>query len=166
LKKVLIIFLAILLLLQSGGLFHTLKINQILIKLAQNTILKYAAQDSETLTLSIDEYLRCKINNNEILYNEKMFDIVSKDVVKNNVILKVVQDDFEIEISNFIKKFVSKEKRNDDNIALSYLLHLIYIPTSFIFKFQSDILAKSAKGYIVKNLSDLMLKIELPPPKG
>lgn len=163
-KKVLIIFLSILLLLQSGGLFVSLNFNQLLVKIAQNG-LKYTSENTLTLSLTPDEYKRCKLNKREILYQEKMYDIVSENAEKNCIILKVVQDNFEIEIANFIKKYLSKNKKSDDNIALSSLMHLCYLQSYNLFMFKSEILVETTKGYIQKNISDYLLKIELPPPE-
>lgn len=92
------------------------------------SVLNDPATEFGILTLSVDDYKKCKQDKDELCIEGKMFDIKSVQVNGDNVIVYAVQDHKEDEIKGRIKKSL-RSNHSDSKIPqpLVELLTLYYI---------------------------------------
>lgn len=88
------------------------KIQQCAIKADMRSKIKDSNLDLFQIKLPIEVYNKSMIDDNEITFQGKMYDIKSIKIVQNQVYLLVLLDTFEQEIINKIKSFFSETSDN------------------------------------------------------
>jgi len=116
------------LLLQTGGMISCYQVQQYTWHRHMRSVLNDPATKFGILTLSVDDYNKCKQDKDELCIEGKMFDIKSVHITGDKVIVYAVQDDKEDNINGKIRKTLHGN-RGDSNIPqpLIELLSLYYI---------------------------------------
>ena len=168
LKKVVYIFLLLLLVLQSGGLFLVLKSEQYAAQISMQHRIMNDTVSAEILTLSCRDYEKSLVDRKEIYYHGRMYDIRSMEKTGDSVRLVAVHDVKEGNILKKIKKLFpdNNTKHRQAPKHLMHLMTLNYIafgvhPDDLILHFQ--ILKKfSVAEHIISGNPEVLT----PPPKS
>jgi len=129
--------------------------------------LKNDATKFQTITLSLADYKKSKINSHEISIDGKMYDVKSVTFRGNKVDLACINDREEENILKDLKDFASRSSKSNSNLPnqIQQLLTLNYItPEAKEFYFIPIVAAHiflSSNPGIVSNDTD----ITTPPPK-
>lgn len=121
----------------------------------------------QKMTLSLDEYHKCKINSREIFVAGKMYDIKSITFIDDEVELLVIHDSKEDGVLKKMKEFVNRAKQPKNDFANKWrkLLSLNYLSA---YKDELSFIPFHAINvFHVKktNLASLDLDISTPPPQ-
>ncbi len=127
-KRVNILLLLLALFLQSGGLllvFHTMKHTA---KREMKDLIAAKNVKLETLTISLAEFNRCRIDAREIRLKGKMYDIISSSLSSDSLLeLIVVHDTKEEKMIRHIDN-LAKESTSKGHQAQNLLTRLMFIP--------------------------------------
>jgi hypothetical protein len=153
--------------LQAGGILFIYTVRQYSVQKEMEEVLNSAETQFETITLSISEYQKSRVNAHEISLDGEMYDIKSLTVKGNVVELRAVHDSKERNILKGIKDYSNQTNHPDKNLPnqLQQLLSLNYIANAggklcIIPSSSINIFAFSDPA-IVSNNAD----ISTPPPK-
>ena len=166
-KKVLFISVLAIILLQSCGMILFFQIQRNVIQNKMQFSLENSESKFEYLNFSLSNFNDCKINSHEIIYNGIMYDIKSKKISGDNVLLKVLADSAESGLIQKIKNYFGIDNKRDSGIPekITKLFSLIYIIPSINFTVLlnnvNQNLFFSFSESIVNNFSDILI----PPPK-
>lgn len=166
LKKIRLILLAVILLMQSGGmlLLHQMQIG--LVKYEMRQMLS-RTERSEKFIFSLSEYQMSKINEREILLNGKMYDVKSAVIAGNVVEVLAIHDTKEQSIIGKISEEICRGTCQDKRLPeqLVKLLVLLYnCPQT-----DSGLLAQIVCPCVFPAFSDCLVAqasdIPSPPPE-
>ena len=123
------IALAILCLLQSGGLLFLHQFSQCIARLEMKQVLRDPETRYEKITVSIHDFEEGKINADEMVLHGKMYDIKAFHTTGNQVEILAVWDPKEERLVEKIKKLIGLNSWYDSKMAnqLFVLLSLVYI---------------------------------------
>jgi hypothetical protein len=157
----------LLLIMQSGGLFMVLKMQQYAAKAVMQSSISCEANISRHLRIYGDDYIKSIVDNKEIFYQGKLYDVISMAKGADSVDLTVIQDEKEGSIFKRIKYlFTSSEDSNKKTPQeLIRLLSLDYLQTSHPYisiVFYPYITYKTpfVEGVIIRST-----EVFLPPPE-
>lgn len=163
-KKYSTFFIALLILLQTVGLYHLSYIQHPFFK--QKSQSKANTELIKTVTISIAQYQAAVLNDKEISLNDELYDILSAEFKNNTVLLKLYKDadekNFTIKIKNLIKKQQSKKNKSilKPKILLSYSKPNKY--NLHQLQYFNNLLEVS---YSRTKIKDVFISIQSPPPE-
>jgi hypothetical protein len=101
------------------------------------------------------------VDKNEIRWHENLYDIVSKKESGNNVILKVIKDNYETELINWFDGLPNKKET--ENNFMKFIFSVFIIPaSSFKFKIEEFFRQIFKTPFIKYSFSLVILS---PPPQ-
>jgi hypothetical protein len=110
LKKLILFGLLFFLLLQAGGLLVVFRLQQQIIRNRMARMIESEPSNTESLTISLEEYEASRVDRREILYKGHLFDIVSIQYTQNGVELKVIPDYREEAVAGKVRILEEQEK--------------------------------------------------------
>lgn len=162
--KVGILFLTILILLQSGGILLVCRLEQGLIKFSD----KGNGKKIEYIVLSKKEYNKPRPDENEIVYNNTLYDITGIIESGNEITLSVINDDEEAEVIDMIKCLMNESSPSNPDQA-NTLFKFIKLVYSFSpFELNKFSLATLPPTYFNAKFSlvEFSCSTNTPPPQG
>jgi hypothetical protein len=102
--------LLFILLLQAGGLLVVFRLQQNIIRHRMARIIESEPSNTESLTISLEEYKDCRVDRREICYKGHLYDIVSLQYTQNGVELKVIPDTREEAIAGKVRLLEEQDK--------------------------------------------------------
>lgn len=163
-KKYSTFFIALLILLQTVGLYHLSNIQHPFFK--QKSQHKANSKLIETVSISIAQYNTAVLDDKEISLNDELYDIISAEFKNNTVVLKLYKDtdekNFTVKIKNLIKKQQSKKNKSvlKSKILLSYSK-----PTKYNLHQLQHFNNLLEVNYSRKKIKDVFISIQSPPPE-
>jgi hypothetical protein len=103
LKKLILIGLLFALFLQAGGLLVAYRFQQHLIRARMARMIESESPHTEMLSISLEDYLACRIDRREIRFKGSLYDVVSLKYTDEGVELKVIRDSQEEEVAAKIR---------------------------------------------------------------
>lgn len=165
-RKLLVVFVASVFLLQSAGVFVILEIQKWYSKFVQ-IIEILQTEESETLTMSAQEFQQCKINRWEMFYNDEMYDIKSVKKSGNQCVVKAVPDVKEKQVVKKIGDIFSKQEKNrrkQSNYPIFAFHSVCFLPLGHHTFFVYPKLVNKSYPLAVP-IKLLFISIPSPPPK-
>lgn len=159
--------LLFLLMLQSGGLFVAYKMQQYAAKYAMQQSIRKSTSIVETLSMSRSEFAKSLVDNKEIRYKGKMYDIRSMSILNDSVHLMVVHDTKEENILKKIKNLFSDHHSQKNKVpqVLIQLLSLDYIQHTVNLNPFITHHVVSLNHHFSENILSQNSEILLPPPE-
>ncbi len=154
--------------LQSGGLFIVLKLQQYSAKYAMQQKINTAKTNFEYLTLSQNDFQKYRIEKKELFYQSKLYDIKSIEVCNDSVKLSLIRDSEEENVFKKIKKLFATDQNHSKKLPdmLIQLLHLDYVShTCITVPHRIHFSITRNQGYnasLLTPVSDILL----PPPES
>jgi hypothetical protein len=132
LKRTINVGLLLLLMMQSGGLYIALKIQQYSAKVVMQHTISHNEAPAIHMTLSLSDYMKSLVEKNEIFYRGKMYDIKTRIFSVDSIDMMVIHD---VKEGNILKKVKKLFAHNNDlqktfPEVITYLLSLNYIRTN------------------------------------
>ncbi|MEP7197078.1 MAG: hypothetical protein ABI851_11220 [Saprospiraceae bacterium] len=152
---------------QYGGLLLFYQIKQCFIQYEIQLALENDSTQFQKLTLTLDDFQKYKINENEVSINGKMYDIKSIAISSDKLELIVINDEEEEDLIDKIKKTTSSANRQNNTIPnkLVDLLSLNYISSTSLL----NLLLNNAQQAIFNSVNDIIIsyksEISTPPPE-
>jgi hypothetical protein len=121
----------------------------------------------EQLTLSYSDYVKSIVDDNEICFQGKMYDIKSMSFKNDSVCLVAINDIEEEDILKKIKKLFAADQSQKNKIpdSIIQLLSLDYILQPGILNHNVTSFSISVKYSYSENIIEQKSDIILPPPK-
>ncbi len=167
LKKTLYISLLVLLIMQSGGLFVVLKMQQYTAKAIMHNQIRRSGNDIQHLRLCESDYNKCIVDNKEIYYKGKRYDVVCLTKAGDSIDMSVIHDEKEGNVVKRMKDFFAKSDDGSKKTPqeLIRLLTLDYLQTahpdiSIVFYPFTTYKSPFIEGLIMRNT-----EVFLPPPE-
>jgi hypothetical protein len=159
--------LSVLLLLQAGGLLLFYEVEQVYARWEMAEAMEEASLPQEQITLTAGEYNKCKIGDDELRLNGKMYDIRSVKKVDGKVIVTAVCDEYEGRVLDRISRVLMGHDDGGKAIPspLLELLSFVYlVPASYTIPFH---FFESTEAFSYVNVTVLSRQgaILVPPPK-
>jgi hypothetical protein len=157
----------VVLLLQGGGFMFLLLFQQLALKAEMHAEIQNGSLKLEQIELSLSDYQNALVDDGELSLNDKMYDIKSKVVINDRVLLTVVNDIREENIIQEMKDFLRRTCRNNKSLPerSTQLFLLSYIGashTGILFSnFCSDLPATDHSILFV----NISAEVFTPPPK-
>jgi hypothetical protein len=166
LKKIIAIFLLVVLLFNCAGGLWIFKFQQQFNYWQVQQELE-SSQHLAVLNLNIDDYEKSKTGENEISLNGKMYDI-SSAFVKGNMVLLVCMEDLAEDnlIDSFNEQDEKKSKQGGSDLQLLKFLSLVYIETRQIHTLHFSDADKLYFSAYNRFYSPTVIAVESPPPKA
>lgn len=163
-KKYSTFFIALLILLQTVGLYQLSYIQHPFFK--QKSQRKANSELTKTVSISIAQYRAAILDDREISLNNELYDIISSEFKNNTVLLKLYKDtdekNFTVKIKNLIKKQQSKKNKS---IVKSKFLFGYPKPEKYNLhqlQYFNNLLEVS---YSRKKIKEVFISIQSPPPE-
>lgn len=164
LKKITISFLVTLLCFQTLGIYYFFNSQHKLFK--EKIISKTEKSFVQKITLSLTDYENNLLDDHEIKFENKLYDIIEKKINGEIVELKVISDDDE---KSFNSKYKNQSKKNSSNKGKQFYKTNLYnyfsenskLNTSYIICYNRKILVK----YNLKKIKLISREITIPPPE-
>ncbi|MFK7001346.1 hypothetical protein [Flavobacterium oreochromis] len=165
-RKIILLMLAIIILMHAGVVSSFFEIKQDFLK--SKILENYSENDCFTIKLSLKEFLRRKISDNEIIINKEFHDIIEIKTLHQSVVLKLISDRIEKSYLNKTKDYKEKSsagaKSKNNNLKIKFLY---CDPVADFFLVTNNIVCDIQKLYIndLKVYLENEQGIESPPPE-
>ncbi len=160
-------FLLTILLLQAGGMFLIYKMQQYYVQCEMKQSLTNNRTQFLKIIISLRDYQKCKINADEVIIKDKMYDVKSVRLSVNNVELLVINDSKEENILKKMMEYTTSTKHPDTDF-LNYLNRLLSVSYLFQETYCNFVIYPSSVDnflQLTKNIISTFVEIPSPPPK-
>jgi hypothetical protein len=164
-KSVPAVLLIVILALQSGGMLLLLKLKQELIRFEMSSIIEMDAEQLEILTLSKEEFETCRLGRREIVYQNKLYDIVSWSASDGEVSVVAYNDSNEKNILEHIKEVASNTGNHTHGLRNIKIVLFNFVQPEFAGLFHDNSFIKVYFSNPRNDIPASGLKIPSPPPK-
>jgi hypothetical protein len=139
LKKPICIFLILILFLQIGGVLMIYKLELSYAQYNMSIKLESSSATYEVLRMPTIQYKESLIEENEICFNGKMYDIKSVRILSDSIELIAINDVYEEKILEQIKGFIKRLNNSHSEIPVHFkrILLISYIITVASFNFDA-----------------------------
>lgn len=110
--------------LQAGGLLLVYRLQQHCIRMRMARIIESELAVTETLTISLEDYMACRIDRREIRFNGSLYDVVSLKYTDEGIELKVIRDSQEEKVAARIKCMEDQAKSRPNQDLPDHVLKL------------------------------------------
>ncbi len=167
LKKISLILLLAIIILQAGGVLFVYQVQQHQVKLQAKHNLNEKGTHFQKLVLTLAQFNQSAINLNEIEFGDAMYDIKSMTVSDGKVTLLVLSDTKEKEIVDHIKNQTNQTTNSKNKLPnlLEKVLDVTFLCSSYDFDFKFIELSDKVYSSCVVCLQSQPCEIASPPPK-
>jgi hypothetical protein len=165
LKRILYLFVIILLFFQSGGMLMFYRMEQQIQQYKMKRVLESEKSHLQHFTLSMNEFLNSKLSGEEILIKGRMYDMKSYSFHGNTVIIVAMHDNAEELILKAIKKALKAGDRQDNGLLVK-IVKLLTLDYSIPYSFQIPALLHRMQNLflIFSEIIDSRIPDILTPP--
>jgi hypothetical protein len=167
-KRFYAIFFFSLLLINGCGfyVYYIIQLGKIKSEMRQALKLLPAAS-LEKLTLSLQDYLRSKVEEHEIKVNGKMYDVARIKVSADSVAVFCIHDEKEDNLIAFVAEIISKPLKNKNAMpnAIQQFITLLFLPPANEWYFEGKVFKNDLTGYNFSIQEALPIHFS-PPPWG
>ena len=166
-KKFTLISLLVLLMLQSGGLFLLLKLEQQFVKREMETELNEDSDRLTPLSLSLEEFSQCRLNNHELKFHGNMLDFKIVGYNHNTVSLLVLNDTEEDSIIHHLSTFnkLTQKQQNKLPQHMVKLMKQCFLFEKSTFSPENDCNFRVINREVIADIIFGDQEINSPPPK-
>jgi hypothetical protein len=163
LRRFLSIFFLVVIITQSFGLLLYYETNQAILKFSR--LERINLENKTTLVLSFDEYIHSLKEENEISYNQKMYDVIERTFIKEKVKIICVKDLKEDHLlKSILGLFNPKNKKEENTLSKIFkLIKLSFVDTIYKLNFITEFSPKDEIIYLFKEYF-YFTSIANPPP--
>ena len=157
----------ILLILQFGGILIVFNIKQVIVQHQMKEKMENESSKFENLTLTTNQYKKCRINSKEIYFNGKMYDIKSIAFVGDSVKIMAIDDIEEKKIMDIIKMLSNKANDQNKNLPsqIQYITLLQYISPNSELEFLAPCFQIKIFYQAVFDFKSNKPEVQTPPPR-
>jgi hypothetical protein len=175
LKRILSIFLVLLIVFNTGGFFFVyFQLGNYFKEMAFNKINDYVPLDRlELIKINInstafnDDDIFDRVNDKEFSYYGRMYDIYKEDISNDTLYLYCVSDENEDIINNAITIYINEKKSDNSNSAISNIIKIFITialtPKSIEYNYLNTY--KSISNQIHISYQNIFIDIPDPPPR-
>jgi hypothetical protein len=157
----------VILLLQGGGFVFLLLFQQMALKAEMHSEILKGDLTFEQLSMSSADYQRALVDEHEISWKGKLFDVKEIVVLHNRVVLTVVNDTKEENILRELKEFLHRSCRNNKSLPerSAQLFLMSYIGSSYAGVHFSNFCCDLSSIHLPDFFVNSTVEVFTPPPK-
>ena len=167
LKKISLILLLTIIILQAGGVLFVYQLQQHQVKLQVKRDLIGKGTHFQKLELTLAQFKKSAINHNEIEIGDAMYDIKSMTISDGKVTLLVLGDTKEKEIVDHIKNQTNQSNNSKNKLPnlLEKVLDVTFLCSSYDYEFKCIEISDKVYASCLVCLQSQPYDTASPPPK-
>lgn len=160
--------LFVLVLLQSGGMMLCFSVQQEMIREEMMEELKREEKELETIVLKAEDFLKCRVEEHELRYLGRMYDI--RSVVRNGdlMVIRALRDHKEESLLGALKKLIhhSRDRGGRVNAGVLLLSFISYLKPESLLPFPAENNAYVITSSALSNhYGSIVEEVTGPPPE-